>query len=131
MKLLEGFMTDGNEGKEKQKFIIVSLILIGLFVGLYLVQRTQEIRRKAQVVVVDLSLASSAAQVLPNEQFSADVVMNTKEFSVSASAIHVSFDSNYLEAISIDVKDFLPVVLPPGPEVGTGRASIILGSLPT
>ena len=133
MKVLKQLLsaTGGPEDKEKKKFIIVSLILIGLFVGLYLVQRTQELRRKAQQVGVDLSLIPSATEILPDEQFSVEVVMNTNEFSVSAVEIHVSFDSNYLEATSISAKNYLPVVLPPGPQVGVGRASIILGSLPS
>ena len=98
MKVLKQLLsaTGGPEDKEKKKFIIVSLILIGLFVGLYLVQRTQELRRKAQQVGVDLSLIPSATEILPDEQFSVEVVMNTNEFSVSAVEIHVSFDSNYL-----------------------------------
>ena len=131
MRILQGFKADGEDSRERTKFIIVSLILIGLFVGLYLVQKTQEIRRRAQVAGVDLTLVPSATQILPKEAFSVDIIMNTNEFTVSAAEVHVSFDSNFLEATSIEAKDFLPVVLPPGPQVGAGRASIILGSLPT
>ncbi len=133
MKTLKRILaaTGESDDNERKKFIVVSILLLGLFVGLYLVQKAQELRRKAQEVGVDLSLAPSAAGVLPGEKFSVDIYIDTNELSVSATELHVSFDSNYLEAESIVGRDYLPVVLPPGPEVAAGRASIILGSLPT
>lgn len=133
MKFVKSFLSvsDTPEDNDRKKFIIVTILLLGLFVGLYLVQKAQEIRRKAQVAGVDLSLVPSASGVLPGEKFSVDIVINTNGLSLSATELHVSFDANYLEAESITARDYLPVVLPPGPQVAPGRASIILGSLPT
>ena len=133
MKFVKTFLSDSGapEDNERKKFIIVTVLLLGLFVGLYLVQRVQELRRKAQEAGVDLSLVPSVTSVLPGEKFSVDIVVNTNGLSLSATELHVSFDSAFLEAESIIAKDYLPVVLPPGPEVAPGRASIILGSLPT
>src|SRR3989344_1324312 len=103
MKIVKSFLSDSGvpEDNERKKFIIVTVLLLGLFVGLYLVQKVQEIRRKAQEVGVDLSLVASADSVLPGEKFSVDIVVNTNGLSLSAA------------------------------EVAPGVASIILGSLPT
>jgi len=117
--------------KDLSPLVLVFILLLGIVVGVFLIQFRQELRRRAAVTGVDLSLVPSKTTVSPNEKFTVDIVMNTNEFSVSATEIHVAFDANYLEAESIQESGFLPVVLPPGPQVGSGTASIILGSLPS
>ena len=117
--------------KDLSPLVLVFILLLGIVVGVFLIQFRQELRRRAAVAGVDFSLVPSKTTVSPNEKFTVDIVMNTNEFSVSATEIHVAFDANYLEAESIQESGFLPVVLPPGPQVGSGTASIILGSLPS
>ena len=116
--------------KNKKSLIVIIILVGGLVVAAILVRVRQEIRRRAAVTGVDFSLVSSKSSVNPGENFTVDVVMNTNEYSVSATEIHIAFDSNYLEAQSIQGSGFLPVVLPPGPQVGPGTASIILGATP-
>ncbi len=117
--------------KDKKKVIILLVLVVGLVVAAVLVRVRQEIRRRAAVTGVDFSLVASKTSLNPGENFTVDIVMNTNEYRVSATEIHIAFDSNILEAQSIQDSGFLPVVLPPGPQVGSGTASIVLGSLPS
>jgi len=117
--------------KDLSPIVLLLILLLGIAVGVFLIQFRQELRRRAAATGVDFSLVASKSTVSPGENFSVDIVMNTNEFTVSATEIHVSFDSKYLQAQSIKESGFLPVVLPPGPQVGSGKASIILGSLPS
>lgn len=116
--------------RDKKKLIILLVLTGGLIAAAVLVRVSQEIRKRAAVTGVDFSLVSSKSSVNPGENFTVDIVMNTNEYRVSAAEIHIAFDSNYLQAQSIQGSGFLPVVLPPGPQVGPGTASIILGSNP-
>ena len=118
-------------GRGISLFVLIFILLIGVVVGVLLVQVKQEIRRRAAVTGVDFSLVASKSTVNPGENFTVNIVMATNEYKVSATEIHVAFNSSYLEALSIQGSGYLPVVLPPGPQVGPGTASIILGSLPS
>ena len=118
-------------GKGLSLFVLIFILLIGVVVGVLLVQVKQEIRRRAAATGVDFSLVPSKSSVSPGENFTVNIVMATNEYKVSATEIHVAFNSSYLEALSIQGSGYLPVVLPPGPQVGPGTASIILGSLPS
>src|SRR3990167_516328 len=116
--------------KNKKKVVVLAVLVIGLIAAAVLVRVSQEIRKRAAVTGVDFSLVSSKSSVNPGDNFTVDIVMNTNEYRVSATEIHIAFDSNYLEAQSMQGSGFLPVVLPPGAQVGSGTASIILGANP-
>ena len=116
--------------RDKKKLLVILVLTGGLIVAAVLVRVRQELRRRAAVTGVDFSLVSSKSFVNPGDNFTVDVVMNTNEYRVSATEIHIAFDSNYLEAQSMQGSGFLPVVLPPGAQVGSGTASIILGANP-
>src|SRR3990167_5305362 len=98
-------------GKGLSLFILIFILLLGVVVGVLLVQVKQEIRRRAAATGVDLSLVASKSTVNPGENFTVNIVMATNEYKVSATEIHVAFNSSYLEALSIQDSGYLPVVL--------------------
>jgi len=117
--------------KQKKSLIVLIVSMVGLVLGLVLVQRVQEIREKAFVGGPDLFFANSPFSLQPsatNNIF--DIFMNTNGFEVTAAVIEVQFDTNIIQITSISKGTGLTDVLVPG-AVSGNLARITLGSGPT
>lgn len=100
----------------EQKGIIhilaIFLLLAGIIAGIYLVQRTQIFKPKASVETVDLSLQPSRVTIAPGERFTLNVFVNTKNFSLTAAEIHVSFETQGNFSLEmVQPENILPVRL--------------------
>ena len=104
------------------------LILAAIPLTLLLVKKRQEIRQKA-APATSIYLDPASISAKPDDTFTANVMIKTGENQVSAAELHLSFDSIYLEAQSIQNGTFLEYVLVEG-VVESGSTSITLGSAP-
>jgi hypothetical protein len=111
---------------------ILSLLIIvaGLLTGIVMINKPQDIRKRASVNDVALSLVPATQTVTPNQEFNEAVIIDTNDQNVSAAELHLSYDVTKIQAIKIEAGTALPVVLIPG-TVGGGNVSITLGSQPT
>lgn len=72
-----------------------------------------------------LSLLPSASTTSTNNQFTVQLSLDTKSYTVTAVDVKISFPSDKLQALSITPGTFLPSELIPG-SVGTGTAAITM-----
>jgi plastocyanin len=105
------------------------LILVAIPATVFLVKQRQEIRQKAEAAT---SLYFEPATINKNvgDEFTVNVMADTGVNSIAASEVHVSFNAQYLQALSIQQGDFLPNVFVSG-TVENGSASITVASSPT
>jgi hypothetical protein len=78
---------------------------------------------------VSLMLDPASVDTTAGKTFSVAVNIDTKDDTVSATEVHLTFDPNYLEATSVKGGTFLPVLLQQN--TGAGTAMIAVGSNPT
>ena len=110
----------------------VTLMLVGLGVGVVALKNSQEIKVGAQGAV--LSLLGPVDNIIPDpgQQFSVDIYLDTQGLKVSAADLKIKYDPNVIEGVSVESTNFLPVVLIPGKvDNSTGMASITLGANPS
>ena len=110
----------------------VTLMLVGLGVGVVALKNSQEMKVGAQGAV--LSLLGPVDNIIPDpgQQFSVDIYVDTQGLKVSAADLKIKYDPNVMEGVSVESADFLPVVLVPGKvDNSTGMASITLGANPS
>lgn len=115
----------------KRKNVFISLfstffILITLVVGVYFIKFRQN-TSPIQASGPTLQLTSTSNTVNKNSEFIVDVYLDTKGESVTGADLRIRYDQTKLQAISIESKNYLPVVLIPG-QITSGLAKIVLGS---
>lgn len=115
-------------------YIIFFLFLIvGTLYGIYLSffkPGSTAVKTKASTSNVDLTLIPSTITGTVGADFTVAITMNTNNKTVSAAELHLTYDSTKLEGKTITAGTYLPVILSQG-TIGTGAATIILGSSPT
>jgi hypothetical protein len=81
----------------------LTVLLVGLFAGLALVQRVQDISQKAQTLIPEPNLViSPSVQTLePGDPFGFSLVMNTGSTSIFGFEIELDFDPDKFEICSI------------------------------
>lgn len=108
----------------------ISLSVLAMAIGVYLVQRPKETKKSKAAAATQISVTPSTISKSNNETFIVNVDIDTGENTVSAVDLEVDYDPAKLEGLSMTAGTYLPVVLSAG-QVGTGKAKIILGSQPT
>jgi len=122
-----------NKRLENLLLVVGGLLLVGSGVLYYIYPKLDIALNKGSAAVangVALSFQPSKTTVAINEQFTVDVLTDTKGYSVSATDLRVNFSGAGVLVSSITAGNFLPVILVSG-SVGSGKATIILGSQPT
>lgn len=102
------------------------LILIAIPVTLLVVRQRQDIRQKA-VPASTIYVDPPTKSVNVGETFTVDVIIETNQNKVGAAEIKAVYNTNYIEAKSIQKGDFLPSVLVEG-IVGNGSATITVAN---
>ncbi len=74
-----------------------------------------------------LNIQPSKSSLAVNEQFTANVIIDTKTYSVAAVELHLTFPADKLQALSVAGGAFLPTELTPG-TAGSGTATITVAS---
>ncbi len=108
-------------------FILI-FILFSIGVTLFLIKQRQDLRQKAAPATV-LTLKSTKSTVNVNEEFDVEVEMDTGENVVGAAELHITFDPQVFQALSIVKGTILTIDLIAG-SVSSGEASITLGNNP-
>lgn len=115
-------------------YILFFIILItGIVYGIYFSffkPGSTAIKTKATSSGVNLVIVPGTVSAPTGTDFTMTITMNTNSKRVSAAELHLTYDQTKLQGKSITAGTFLPVVLTQG-SIGTGAASIILGSQPT
>lgn len=111
--------------RQLYSIIVVVILISAVGIGLYLVSQPQIFKPKAASdSTVDLKLLPQNITADLGSEFGIDVNIDSKTASVSAAQLKINFDSQFLEAKNIEIKDFLPVQLAP-PKIATGSVSLI------
>jgi ABC-type Na+ efflux pump permease subunit len=118
-----------NMKKQSLLSIIIPLVLlaIGGFIFFLVTTQKQEIRSRAGVDMVDLTLSASPNPVAVESDVTVNVFINTKTYKVSAVELVMTYDSGAFDPVSITAGTFLPTVLTTG-SIQSGTATITLGS---
>ena len=84
---------------------------------------------KANVGDPVLTLQPSITDIEPGDEFTVNVIIDTKTRTIAGAELHIDFPATMLQGISIQNGSFLPTELVAGAIVN-GRASITLLQLP-
>lgn len=114
--------------KQFAAVIGIFVLLIGLGVTVNLTLKSQNNRTSASTNLVDLSLSANKTTILPLEQVSFTISAITHNYKVAAVSLHLQFDPDKFEFVSLTKGDFLPKQLEFS--TGSGIAKITLGSQP-
>lgn len=116
-------------GKRKIFLILGTLILVAaLIAGLIVVRNRTETRVGAAGVT--LSLNTPTTTVTKNNNFTVDVFIDTKGYSVTGADLKIKYNPQLIQFVSITQGNFLPVLFVPGAASGD-IASIVMGSDPS
>jgi hypothetical protein len=116
--------------KQSLLSIVIPLVLlvIGGFLFVLVTTKQQEIRTRAGVDMVDLTLSATPNPVAIGSTVTVNVLINTKTtYKVSAVELAMTYDSGAFDPVSIATGTFLPTVLTTG-SIQSGTATITLGS---
>lgn len=116
---------------KKKAFLVgfILLLLIAIPATVFLVQRQQELRSRAEPATT-VSFEPATKTVAIDETFSLNVLMDTGANSLSNAEIHLTFDPAKLQATEIKPGSFMPHRLVDStPNNTTGRASIFVDTL--
>lgn len=120
---------------KKKKYLSLlstAFLLVGLVSAIILTQSSQEIRKKASTNIytpASLSLVPGNINKSVGDIFSVSVMLTTGDDSVSGVKLHLTYDSQKLEAQNIVPEQFLPVILKAG-QAGGGNVTLTVGSQP-
>lgn len=101
----------------------VFLVLIALPLTLFFLRKQQELRGRA-APTTKLSFFPDSVKAGPGQEFSVDAMVNPTQNVVSIVDMHVTFDSQKLEIVSIKPNDIAFPVTLRGPTYETGKANI-------
>jgi len=107
--------------------VVFLIILIAIPLTVFLIKQRQEIRQRA-AQASSLYIEPAQKTVNPGEEFTVEVKIDTDTNYVVGVELYVTFSSSYLEALSIvNAGTDLPELQQTG-QVGSGVASISVGS---
>jgi hypothetical protein len=113
------------EMKKVFSFVVLLLILIAIPITVFVVKQQQELRQRAAPATT-LTLTPSSVTKNTGEEFSLDVTIDTAQNQVVVSDIHLIFDPEKIEALSITNSSLFPNIIASG-VVGRGTADITVG----
>lgn len=116
---------------KKKAFLVgfIILLLVAIPVTLFLVQKQQELRTRAEPATT-ITFDPTTTTVGINDTFNLNVVLNTGPNSVSTAEIHLTFDPAKLEATRIVAGSFMPhAIVESTPDNTAGRAFIAVDTL--
>lgn len=116
--------------KNVPALIFIILMLISIFVGLYLVSRSQDIRNKAFTSAASLSVVAPVGTTKVGQTTAVSLVLNTAGLHVSAAQMRLNYDPKKLRFESIAATGPLSVVLSQ-PKTVPGYVDLVLGCKPT
>lgn len=118
-----------NNQKGIIQLLIIGIVLLGIILGVYLVGQKTNLKSKAVLEGVDLSFQPNQISLTPNQQFTLNVFANTRENTVTAVEIILSFDPGQIEVKEIKKTDKLTYALQDG-NISGNLAKITLGVSP-
>lgn len=105
------------------------ILAAGLLVSLNFAGKKQDIRKKVSGSGSGSVLTIKPANInaVPGNLITVDINIDTKEDTISAAELHLTYDPTALSGISITPGDFLPTQIVTGRNIN-GNADIILGA---
>ena len=119
----------------KPKIIILTLISVlflisSLFLGVYMIQKKQEIRSQASNSGPELSISPKEGNISVNQELNLDILLNTNADTVTATQLELSYDTTALDFVSfIPSGSVIPIVLA-APTAADGKITVVLGAQP-
>lgn len=107
--------------------IVALLLVFGVGLGAFLVQRQTQLTPRASENGVDLKIEPTAVNTNVNQEFSVDVILDAKQASASAAQVKVTFDAQKLELVNTTIGSFMPVVLQQ-PTPSAGAVEFVVGT---
>jgi len=109
--------------------------LIGtIIIGVSLTNKKQVVKKSVLMPTIQkgvaLSLAPSTQSVSKGQEFTEDIIIDTKDQIVSGAELYVAYDATKMQALEIKEGSFLPVILAKG-TIKNGLISITLGCQPS
>lgn len=124
-------LTENNPTPLEQRgiiqFIVLIIIALGILGGIYLVGQRTNLKSKATLDGVNLSLQPAQITAAAGETKSIDIFANTNGKSVSAVELYIRFDPNQVNITAIQPSSLMPLVLKPS-SVSGSDASITFGT---
>ncbi len=93
--------------------LVAFLLVFGVGLGAFLVQRQTQLRPQASANGVDLSLNPAQVSVAANQEFSLDLTLDAKQASASGVQAKLTFDPSKLQLVNTTLSDYFSVVLSP------------------
>ncbi len=93
--------------------LVAFLLVFGVGLGAFLVQRQTQLRPQASANGVDLSLNPAQVSVSANQEFSLDLTLDAKQASASGVQAKLTFDPSKLQLVNTTLSDYFSVVLSP------------------
>jgi hypothetical protein len=110
----------------KKVFLLLSIVLIAIPATVFLVNQQQELRKKAAPATT-LAFSPATVNKKVGETFSLEVTIDTGANQVVAAELHIVYDPEKLEALTITNGSLLPNILTSG-QIERGAASITVGA---
>ena len=110
---------------------VTCLMIVGVIVTVLLARQTQIFNPKALELsqATDLKLTPNSKMVNPGQEFTINVDAVPNGLAVSAINARILYNSQYLEAKSVQVSSYLPTQLLT-PEITPGKVAFTLGTIP-
>ncbi len=116
-----------NMNKKFAGALVALLLVFGVGVGAFLVQRQTQLTPRASENGVDLKIEPAAINASLNQEFSVDVVLDAKQASASAAQVKVTYDSQKLQLVTTTLGSFMPVALQQ-PINSAGAVEFVVGT---
>jgi len=110
--------------------LFISLTLVGVIVGMVMMNTKRSVKTRASGNGVALSLLPATQEASVGQEFTEEIIINTKDQTVSGAELYLTYDTTKVQAIDIKEGTFLPVVLTKG-TIKNGTVSITLGCQPS
>lgn len=121
-----------NSNKIGKLFLVSKVLLfslIGIFVVFMAAKAPTDIRTKASFSGPALSLTPAEKQDVVGNSFFVQIMMNTQDETVSATKLHLTYDSSVIRINGFNVGNPLPVILVPETH-SDGNIRVTLGANP-
>ncbi|MFC1647272.1 cohesin domain-containing protein [Patescibacteria group bacterium] len=118
-----------NKKKTISGLIIILVLGIGIAMGISQIGKEQDVRMKASASDVDLSMIPASQNVVPGEQFSVQINVNTHDHAINIAQIELIFDDNKFDFVSLVLGNALDVLIMEGYSLNN-RGFITLGARP-
>lgn len=116
-----------NINKKFAGALVALLLVFGVGVGAFLVQRQTQLAPRASENGIDLKFTPPNVNATLNQEFSIDVVLDAKQASASAAQVKVTYDAQKMQLISTTLGSFMPVALQQ-PTPTAGAVEFVVGT---